>query len=411
VAVARILGKVAVSSGLLGCLAGLMLHFHIATYPYLAWALAGSLAIYLWTRPGFRSLVIAILFGLAFAFVYAVVKQEPVGGAALAFLGLGSLASVGLAALWCGPAERSTSSQTCLIASMLPLCQVLAGLSLAATSIAHPKTYDLFLYAFDAQLGESPSFLAGRLLARCAAVRQICYLGYVALPLAMAIAFALDRRRRDHRAPSVVRAFAAAAALGFLLYNFYPATGPVYVFGSRFPFSAPPAGLPPFGLVAVESAPRNAMPSLHLAWALLIFWNSRRWAVGWRVLAGALLAVIALATLGLGEHYLVDLFVAVPFALLAQGLAASGASWRNAVRIACVGTGALLVLAWLTYLRLPSPPLQSSGALLWSLLLGSAAASVILESRLHLAVAQAGVTALGAVNAREYTEPLVEAPG
>jgi hypothetical protein len=130
----------------------------------------------------------------------------------------------------------------------------------------------------------------------------------------------------------------------------------------------------------------------------------------WRVLAGALLAITALATLGFGEHYLVDLFVAVPFALLAQGLAASGVPWRNTGRIACVGTGALAVLAWLTYLRLPSPPLAGRGALIWSLLLGSAAASVILESRLQRAVVQAGVPALGRVNEGEYTGPL-RAPG
>jgi hypothetical protein len=126
----------------------------------------------------------------------------------------------------------------------------------------------------------------------------------------------------------------------------------------------------------------------------------------WRVLAGALLAITALATLGFGEHYLVDLFVAVPFALLAQGLAASGVPWRNTGRMACVGTGALAVMAWLTYLRLPSPPLAGRGALIWSLLLGSAAASVILESRLQRAMAQAGVPAPGGVNEGEYTGPL-----
>jgi len=79
----------------------------------------------------------------------------------------------------------------------------------------------------------------------------------------------------------------------------------------------------------------------------------------------------------------VDLVVAVPFALLAQGLAASGLTWRNATRIVCVGTGALSVLGSLTYLRLPSPPLEWSGTLVWILLLGSAVASVVLESRLY----------------------------
>jgi hypothetical protein len=371
-----------------------MLHFHITTYPYLAWALAGSLAIYLWSRPSVRSLTGTVLLGAVLAIVYGIVKGGPLLGACPAFLGLGSLGSLGLAALWSGPSQRKASLDLCLTASMFPLFLVVSGFSLAVTSLAHPKTYDLFLYAFDEQLGIQPSFLVGRLFGRFGALRQVCYFGYEALPLAMAIAFALERSRPRRHASSIILAFAVAAAGGFLLYNLYPAVGPVHVFGAQFPNSPPAAGLPPFRLVAVDAAPRNAMPSVHIAMALLILWNSRRWPGVCRVVAGALLAITVLATLGFGEHYLADLFVAVPFALLAQGLASSGVPWRNTLRIACVGTGALSVLAWLTYLRLPSPPLPGTGVLAWVLLLGSAVASVILESHLQRPAAQAPVPAL-----------------
>jgi len=406
----RFLGRVIVSLAILAFLVGLMLHFHLAAYAYLESAFTGSLAIYLWTRPSVRSLARTLLLSAAFGAIYGVVHSVPGVGAYPAFLGLGSLGSLGLAAVWSGPSQRQTSLDTCLTASMFPLFLILSGFSLAVTSVAHPMTYDLFLYAFDEQLGGQPSFLAGQLFARFGALRQMCYVGYEALPLAMAVAFAMERSRPRGHLSSIMPAFAVAAAGGFLLYNLYPAVGPVHVFGAQFPYSPPAAGLPPFRLVAVGDAPRNAMPSVHIAMALLILWNSRPWPGVWRVLAGALLAITALATLGFGEHYLVDLFVAVPFALLAQGLAASGVPWRNTGRIACVGTGALAVLAWLTYLRLPSPPLAGRGALIWSLLLGSAAASVILESRLQRAVVQAGVPALGRVNEGEYTGPL-RAPG
>jgi hypothetical protein len=125
-----------------------------------------------------------------------------------------------------------------------------------------------------------------------------------------------------------------------------------------------------------------------------------------RVVAAALLGITILATLGFGEHYLVDLFVAVPFAALAQGLASYGVPWRNAARMACVATGTLLVLAWLSYLRLPSPLLARNGALAWSLLLGSALTSAILESRLSRVAARSGVSALTWVNERERVERL-----
>jgi len=275
---------------------------------------------------------------------------------------------------------------------MFPLFLILAGFSLAVTSISYPKTYDLYLYAFDEQLGVQPSFLAGQLLARHGAVRQICYLGYEGLPLAMAIAFAMQRGQPNRQISTIMPAFAIAAAGGFLLYNFYPAVGPVHVFGSQFPYSPSPPGLPPFHMAAVGDAPRNAMPSVHITMALLILWNSRGGPRLWRILAGALVGITVLATLGFGEHYLVDLFVAVPFALLAQGLARSDVPWRNALRVACVGTGALSVLAWLIFLRMPSPPQQGS-VFPWIMLLFTAAASVILESRLgRIAPRAAGAT-------------------
>jgi len=240
--------------------------------------------------------------------------------------------------------------------------------------------------------------------------RQVCYLGYEGLPLAMAIAFALERSRPRRKLSSVMAAFAVAAAGGFLAYNFYPAVGPVHVFGPRFPYLPPPAGMPPFGLVAVGPEARNAMPSVHIAMALLILWNSRPWPGVYRALAGALLAITVLATLGFGEHYLVDVFVAVPFALLAQGLASTGVPWRNVTRRACVAAGAISVLAWLTYLRLPSPPFEGRGGLAWTLLSATAAASVLLESRLCRVVACAGAPALPRVNEGEYAERL-PAPG
>jgi hypothetical protein len=400
----RIAGKVAVSGGFLGCLTGLMLHFHITTYPYLAWALAGSLAIYFGSRPSLRSLTGTVALGAAFAIVYGVVKGGPLLGAGLAFLGLGSLASMGLEAIWSGPEQRRVSLDTCLTASMFPLFLIVSGFSLAVTSIVHPKTYDLFLYAFDEKLGLQQSFVVGRILARFGSLRQVCYFGYESLPLAMAIAFTLERRRSGRQKSSIVLAFTVAAAGGFLLYNFCPAVGPVHVFGTQFPYAPPVAGLDPFQLVAVALAPRNAMPSVHITMALLILWNSRWGARLWSILAAALLGITVLATLGFGEHYLADLCVAVPFALLAQGVAANGLPWRSSARIAAVGAGGIAVLGWLTYLRLPSPPLAGYGILPWVLLLGTAVASIVLESRLHAAVARADVPALRWVNEGEFPE-------
>jgi PAP2 superfamily len=373
-------GKLIASAAIVALLIAFMSYFHIASYAYLAWALAGSALIYFSTRPGFRNIVIAVAFAAVFAFTYTLVKHEPAGGALLAFLGLGSLTCMSLSALW-GGERRKASVDACLMAAMFPLFLVVSGFSLAVTTAVHPKTYDLFLYAFDAQLGVSPSFLVGRFLARFSVIRQICFPGYESLPLAMAIAFVLDRGRSSR----VVVAFTVAAAGGFLLYNCCPAAGPVHVFGAKFPFKLPAAMKAPYGVVEMGPAPRNAMPSVHIAMALLILWNSRRWAAVWRALAGVLVTITVLATLGFGEHYLVDLLVAVPFALFAQGVATTGVPWDSRVRVAAVGGGGALVFAWIWYLRLPVPPLYANGLWAWELLLLTAVLAVCVESRLHRA--------------------------
>jgi hypothetical protein len=78
------------------------------------------------------------------------------------------------------------------------------------------------------------------------------------------------------------------------LYLVFPAAGPAHL-GDRL-------------------APRNCMPSMHLAWALVLAaYLPRRWR--W---AGALFALLtAAATLGTGEHYWIDLAAALAYAFAA----------------------------------------------------------------------------------------------
>jgi len=384
---ALVTGKSIASGSILVCLAGIAMHFHITSYAYLASALAGSLAIYLWTRPGWGSIALTAALGASLAAAYAIVKGDPVLAALPAFCGLGSLGSLGLAALWRAPERRAANLDACTTAALFPMFLITSGVALGMTTALHPRTLDLFLYAFDARLGMQPSFAVGRFLGRFGALRQVCYFGYEALPLAMAIAFAMERSRPARRNASIMLAFMIAAVGGFVLYNAFPAAGPIHVFGKQFPYGSPAAGAAPYRLAAIGEAPRNAMPSVHIAMALLILWNSRLGPRIWRVLAGLLLGVTVLATLGFGEHYLVDLFVAVPFALGASALAASGVSWTTPVRAVSAALGFAMVAGWLMYLRLPSPPVDGAGP--WIVLLICAAGSIVLESRLHRAVTPA----------------------
>jgi len=214
---------------------------------------------------------------------------------------------------------------------------------------------DLYLYDLDLKLaGFAPSFAlaASRFQAY---LRPTELLIYYALPFATAAVYAGHIRRGGPRATNFALIAIGNMLIGYCAYLFYPAAGPAYAFADVFPRMAPVVG----GLHAVAiAAPANAMPSLHLSAALLIWWNSRHWRWA-RWLALAFLALTILATIGLGEHYCMDLVVAVPYALFIQALGT-----RRPLQITCLATGLSMTVVWLVLLRYGFPLLTASSLLL-----------------------------------------------
>jgi hypothetical protein len=169
-------------------------------------------------------------------------------------------------------------------------------------------TMDGFLYRADQALGLGSLELC-RWVLSTPALHLLLAIVYLALPIAFAIIWSLERSR------VLVAAEVLATVAGFACYHLVPATGPIFAFRG-FPFVAPHAS----GWVLLDASfARNGFPSLHFGWALLLLWNShRRSAV---CFASIFLFAITLATVGLGEHYFVDLVAAVPFCGAVQFLA------------------------------------------------------------------------------------------
>jgi hypothetical protein len=100
-----------------------------------------------------------------------------------------------------------------------------------------------------------------------------------------------------------------------------------------------------------------------------------------QALAGLFLILTLLATLGLGEHYLIDLIVAVPYTVSVRALCMSRAGWSRE-RVLTAAFNAVLVAVWLVLLR-QQALLQVPVSVAWSMAVATVASSLWLNSSLR----------------------------
>lgn len=97
-------------------------------------------------------------------------------------------------------------------------------------------------------------------------------------------------------------------------------------------------------------SPRNAMPSLHFAWAAILWRSTAGARASIRVTAGTLVLLTVVATIGLGEHYVVDLIAAVPFIVALEAICAHrSVSLRQ--RFAPLTAGVGFFVVWIVVVR------------------------------------------------------------
>jgi hypothetical protein len=179
---------------------------------------------------------------------------------------------------------------------------MLVSFPVILTTWLHPRTFDMLLYRADLRLGLDP-FLFGRFVNSAPRFANILIFGYDAISFVFALAYVFER------SPILLRTCIWAPLLAFIGYNLLPAVGPAHAF-SGFPWG------PPLLLGIPEATPRNCFPSMHLGWAILIALNVR---ATWLRLGAWLYALLMVfATVGLGEHYFVDLIASVPFCFAVQ---------------------------------------------------------------------------------------------
>lgn len=280
-----------------------------AEWHFLIYGLAGSALIVLVTYPSRLTAVVLIAGGCLLLLLHRMPLEEALlvePGLPLAYTGLSAVMYVGIRSLR-GPTPGGLVIGAVGIPAFILLLGPVHKLIISVT----PRTLDPVLHRIDVAIFGELTFASGRLLATYPWIQVPSVWSYVALAFVGSAVYALALRGRAGkvRPNEMLYAWAAAGVLGAVGYLLIPAVGPRYVF-PEWPWHLPDAS----GTYAVPLAaiPRNAMPSLHATWALLVCWGAREGPAWVKWLLGPWLALTMLATVGAGGHYLIDLVAALP---------------------------------------------------------------------------------------------------
>jgi hypothetical protein len=351
--------------------------------PFIGYGLGGAFLLFLAARPGWAR--VALVSGIGMIGVVTTVWGHYEGIPTLLVqvmgpLGLASLTVMSCAIVWRGRELETASYRALLPGAALTFLTLGAQYSLNMASLIHAKTFDLYVYAFDGALGFQPSFVLGRFLNTNVWLFPAVKVSYEGIVLAMATLYAGFMARREQPLWELIELLFAPAMVGYLFFSLFPVCGPHYAFAVDFPNAYLP--YPMLHRLVLESIPvlpafpRNAVPSLHLTWALLIWLNTRglpRWA---RSLAGALVLATVFDTLATGEHYLFDLIVSLPFTLGMQACMVRTVRFSARERWLPAVVGCGMFLGWLAIGRFGFQWMLISRYLVWTLAVASSSVAL-----------------------------------
>src|ERR1700682_3241526 len=353
---------------------------------FISLALAGVIIVHLLLRPVWLDAFL-ILAGTLFlgAIDFRILHFRHAIMAWFSFAGLSSLVIFGVRAVWAEDADRKLLVFGSVPALLFVISEYFADNLLHWTSANHPKVLDGYLFSFDSSLGIQIPFIMGQAFSTWPWLRLVGILFYIGLPIPIALIYAGQLLRVREKAIPAMVAFLATGPVGVIFYNLFPALGPAHLFGQGFPWH--PLTMAQSARLLAEplaiAGPPNAIPSLHMAWVLLVWWYSRGLSWWERAIALVFLFFTVLATLGTGEHYFVDLIVAFPFALLMMSLCAFSLKLSDRSRILAFGTGFAGTLGWFALLRRALPLFWRTPAIPWAFCAATVVVTLVCERLLR----------------------------
>lgn len=237
--------------------------------------------------------------------------------------------------------------QTCLF-TLVPTAV------LQLTASLHPYTFDIFALRFDHAAGLDWAPALVKWIDSIPGFSHLIRNAYGLTPLGFLAVALLHLKGRPAHVGSALLVWVGMTTCAAFAYHVFPIAGPQYVFGTaEFANKLRNPELLSISMAQVAPYPRNGMPSMHFGWMLgasILWWQSGTRPLSRGLIIGATICT-ALATIYNGEHYVIDLLVAVPFVLASVALCTTGVPWNSRVRREVIIAGFGAWLAWVVLLR------------------------------------------------------------
>ena len=300
-----------------------------------------------------------------------------------------SLGLVALAAMvwrmWYPPLHTSPDFERNLrwLFLLMLLFSVVPPSALHLTVSLHPQTFDLYALKFDAATSLDITPWLIKKVESVPGVTEVLTLAYGMTPIGFLAVSLLQLRGKEAHTANALLLWVVITICALIAYHFFPITGPKYLFGpdsfaSKLRMSD---ALLVETTIGVGPNPRNGMPSMHFGWMMcaLILWMQSQTGRSSRAVMLLMTILVGLATLYLGEHYVIDLIVAVPFSLAAIALTTTGVAFSKPERWRTVALGFGCWLLWVLLLRNQIAFFLDHAWACW-LLIGATALVVIMQA-------------------------------
>jgi hypothetical protein len=351
--------------------------------------LASVVLIHFRVRPSWQDALCVLGGAILFTVVdFGLLHFRPSLAGIASFLGISSLSILGMRAIFAEGAEQEQMALAFVPALLFVTSDWGSTILLGWTEKTSPQVLDLYLFSFDSSLRLQIAFLMGQAYALWPWFKAAGMFFYIGLPMVIGLVYAGQLLRDRARAVSAMVAFLITGPVGVIFYNLFPAVGPIHIFLGQFPWKPIPTEQVTRLLVEpiAVAGLRNCMPSLHMGWVLLAWWYSRGLSIWERGIAMAFLVFTIFATMGIGEHYSIDLVVAFPFAVFLQGVCALGLRWNDRARVGAVVYGLLLTLGWIGALRFELKVFWMSPVIPWACCILTVASAILVQRSLEAAM-------------------------